>query len=486
MDDVIDISMDFDKKPHFGGGIELLMNESKSSRSRQSVELDDLDNLESELNDLTNHNSGGGSSGGGGGYTFFGLDEDKPPSVHFTEPETIRLDTIPDEYQPQSANEKTWDGYGKFNDIPVNPDVPSNRSSVDQPIPANQMLKKKKSLLSRLKALEKKGVELNGKYDENSDIQEIMAELEVQAEEVSRMESIKVQGQAMLAFVNGIEYLNKKFNPFDLELDGFGDQVNENIQDFDDMFAELHNKYKDKVYVPVELRILGTLAGSGALIHFSNTMMKNVLPGMDDIFRQDPQLARQFQTAALNSLHKTSPGFANFMGGSANQNQNTSNRSSRSMFPNSSSGAPPAPINTRDHNMPQPASNRGGNHIPPIPNANSQHQQQHQHQQQQQSFRDDIHIYDQQQQQRSEQPVYKSAKRPDMKGPSDVSSILSGLRTKTIEIDNIGNHNQDTYELKSTNGDSSPSSVAEQTNNGVKRSNKRKPRSDKNIVSLDL
>ena len=38
----------------FGGGIELLMNEKKKSSSNSTkIDLDELDNLESELNDLS-------------------------------------------------------------------------------------------------------------------------------------------------------------------------------------------------------------------------------------------------------------------------------------------------------------------------------------------------------------------------------------------------------------------------------------------------
>ena len=58
--DIIDISMDFDNfgksKGNFGGGIELLMNDNKSSSHRltSDIDIDDLNNLENELNGLAN------------------------------------------------------------------------------------------------------------------------------------------------------------------------------------------------------------------------------------------------------------------------------------------------------------------------------------------------------------------------------------------------------------------------------------------------
>ena len=42
------------------------------------------------------------------------------------------------------------------------------------------------------------------------------------------------------------------------------------------------------------------------------------MPGMDDIMRQNPDLMRQFQSAAVNSMGSTNPGFSGFMGGLMN------------------------------------------------------------------------------------------------------------------------------------------------------------------------
>ena len=67
-----------DDKPSvsFGGGIELLMNEKKkSSNTSTKIDLDELDNLESELNDLSNTSSANPSQApsGVGSKTLSGL-----------------------------------------------------------------------------------------------------------------------------------------------------------------------------------------------------------------------------------------------------------------------------------------------------------------------------------------------------------------------------------------------------------------------------
>ena len=78
---------------------------------------------------------------------------------------------------------------------------------------------------------------------------------------------------------------------------------------------------------------------------------------------------------------------------------------------------------------------------------------------------------------RSRRPVT----RPDMKGPSDISEILSGLKTKTINIQE--------QSISNTN-DSSTISISElkdlQGDGNIPKKSRRKPKSDKNTVSLDI
>ena len=59
-------------------------------------------------------------------------------------------------------------------------------------------------------------------------------------------QSVKFQRKMLVAFVTAIEFLNNKFDPADLKLDGWSESVHENIHDYDDVFEELHEKYKEK------------------------------------------------------------------------------------------------------------------------------------------------------------------------------------------------------------------------------------------------
>jgi hypothetical protein len=129
----------------------------------------------------------------------------------------------------------------------------------------------------------------------------------------------------LIAFVTAVEFLNTKFDPFDVKLEGWSENVHESVNDYDDIFEELHEKYKSKANMAPELRLLFMLGGSGFMFHLTNTMFKSSLPGMGDIREQNPDLMRQFAQATASSMSDKQPGFGNFMGdilgGGRNNNQ---------------------------------------------------------------------------------------------------------------------------------------------------------------------
>jgi hypothetical protein len=439
--DIIDISTDNwepssnsnSNKINFGGGLELLMNDkkTKSTKSSNDIDIEDLNNLEAELNDLADT-----SNTGQYGAPMFSNSTpsfDKP-SVKFSENINIGQATA----QNAAADSKTWDGYGKFNNIPMNPD------KVDAPsgpqLTKEELLREKFKFLRKLEALEKKGVELTKKYNMESPLAEMQGEYEMIMEEKARQNSVKFQGNMMMAVINGIEFLNNRFDPFDVKLDGWGEQINENITDYDEIFGELHDKYKSKATMAPELKLLFQLGGSAMMVHMTNTMFKSAMPGMDDILRQNPDLMNQFQKAAVNTMSSTNPGFSGFMNGLMSDNGQ----------------GPPPPMATQTM---QPPAQRYGNN-----NFESRNIQMGRN-----NFTDDgINVN-----------VKETQKRPEMKGPSDITEILSGLKTKTINI-------QEPQEDLGNSSTISISDLKELQDGSVPKRSKRRQKSDKNTISLDI
>ena len=84
----------------------------------------------------------------------------------------------------------------------------------------------------------------------------------------------------------------------DFKLDGWSEQVNENIEEYNEVFEELHDKYKEKAKIAPELKLLFMMGGSAFMYHITNSMFKNSVPGMEDIMKQNPDLMKQFVNAA--------------------------------------------------------------------------------------------------------------------------------------------------------------------------------------------
>ena len=447
----------FRRSSNFGGGLELLMNDKvrESSRPTSDIDLDDLNKLENELNDLVDDVP---SSGFAPKSDLFDR-----PSVSFDEGPPIRLGGFNDDnnlgratFDTENDN-KTWDGYGKFNNIPLNPD---KHVPMEPRLSKEEMLREKFKYLRKLEALEKKGVELSKKYSMDSSLQEMMGEYETIMEEKSKQNSVKFQGNMLMALINGIEFLNNKFDPFDIKLDGWSEQIQENINDYDDIFSELHDKYKSKASLAPELKLLFQLGGSAMMVHMTNTMFKSAMPGMDDILRQNPDLMRSFQNAAVNSMAQTNPGFSGFM--------------TNMMNPEPPKGmGPPPPLATQGPNAVPPPINRPGNNNYARPDLNLSRS----------NFEDGINLRENfERPDVQERTSRRQPSRPEMKGPSDISDILSGLKTKTINIQqpptptNINDNStisiNDLKDLQSEG-------------NMPKRSGRRK-KSNSNTISLDI
>ena len=87
-----------------------------------------------------------------------------------------------------------------------------------------------------------------------------------------------------------------------------------------------------------ELKLLFQLGGSACMLHMTNSMFKNSIPGMDSIMRQNPDLMQQFTRAAVNQMDNSNPGFGGFMN---MMNENNSGPKAR----------PPSPVETKRFNI---------------------------------------------------------------------------------------------------------------------------------------
>ena len=184
----------------------------------------------------------------------------------------------------------------------------------NKPMSYEDIQKAKFDLLCKFERLRDKGMRIPKTFSMSSDYEEMKYEYERLSYQRKVDASVKMQRHMLISVVTGMEFLNTKFDPFSIKLENWSEQVNENIHDYDDIFEELYEKYKEKGQMAPELRLLFTLFGSAFMFHLSNTMFKSALPGVGDIMKQNPDLMQQFGQAAATSMGKSQPGFGGFMG----------------------------------------------------------------------------------------------------------------------------------------------------------------------------
>lgn len=276
---------------NLGDGVEFLMNEKKKNKSPKVFDHR-IDNINDELNDIDT------------------------ASLSPNTNKEVKYDDKLKEPKPIIENILLKDLPSGNGDEMFKPLEEININEYTETIKKNDAeasLREKFEMLKKLETLEAKGANLSKRYTMDSDLKEMKGEYEFLVNEKEKNNSIKFQGKILTTMITGLEFLNSKFDPFDIKIDGWSEQVTENVDDYDDIFAELHEKYKSNAKMAPEIKLLFQLASSGIMIHMTNTMFKSSLPGMDDIMRQNPDLMRQFTGAAMNSMESNNPGLSNFM-----------------------------------------------------------------------------------------------------------------------------------------------------------------------------
>tara|TARA_B100000575_G_scaffold58536_4_gene44255 strand:- start:5678 stop:6970 length:1293 start_codon:yes stop_codon:yes gene_type:complete len=250
-------------------------------------------NLDKELNDINSNLNRDKNDMSGPGLPDFNKSTDSSSSNNFS-----------------NNNNNFSTNYNSFN------------TSNTEGMSYEDIQKAKFDLLCKFERLRDKGVKIPKTFSMSSDYEEMKYEYDRLVHQRKMQNSVKMQRQMLISFVTGAEFLNSKFDPFDLKLDNWSENVNENINDYDDIFEELYEKYKDSANMAPELRLMFTLAGSAFMYHLSNTMFKSSLPNMNDVMRQNPDLMKQFSEATMNTMGQQNPGFAGFMGNMMNNNNN--------------------------------------------------------------------------------------------------------------------------------------------------------------------
>ena len=273
-------------------GVDFLANIKTSSRSQHG---------DTPTSPIAPMNSGGG------GMNFSSIPQYPLPQQPPTP--VINVDKMPDFH---SRPERNFGGDGGSEQSFSQPsqggysEDGSASEMSEQGMSPEDVVKEKRTLLFKLKRYEKKGYKLTRTYSLHSSIEDLRSEYESIRREANLEQGIKVSKNLLISTCSLLEYLNNRFDPMDVVLDGWSEEVHEDVEDntYDEVLEELYYKYYDKVSMGPEIKLLTMLGGSAVKFHMTQTLLKTMVPDAETLLKQNPNLKNDI----ANLVNKNVPG----------------------------------------------------------------------------------------------------------------------------------------------------------------------------------
>ena len=165
------------------------------------------------------------------------------------------------------------------------------------------VLAEKHDLLFRMNRMCTRGGKQSRTMGVADSLEELRCECDRMQREIETEKSVKFQRSLMTSFATGVECLNARWNFAGIKLDGWSQSLQDDMDNYDEVFEELHAKYATKSVMPPEIKLIMMIASSAFMFHMSKSMFSSV-PGMEDAMRDDPELARKVAAAVAKKAHQ--------------------------------------------------------------------------------------------------------------------------------------------------------------------------------------
>jgi hypothetical protein len=137
----------------------------------------------------------------------------------------------------------------------------------------------------------------------DSPLEEMKMELEFIKREKSMDATIKQFSEWFVTGMSAMEYGSKNLamlKAFGLQLDGLSEAAQMNVADLEDDFEELYDLYGENMKMHPLVRIPLRTCMMIYMVHLTNQMTRKApIPNIDEIMRQNPDIARQLASAAM-------------------------------------------------------------------------------------------------------------------------------------------------------------------------------------------
>jgi len=252
--------------------------------------------LNSETDDILSNNSKGSiNSDNRQNYQNINANNDEDDD-EYTDDDYSSIESNRNKNKQQYSQQSSYDDDEDDDESTVEPKKQKSYEEIQR---------EKQQLLFNLERLQKQGYPPSKKYTMASSYEDMQFEHERLKKQRDVEKSIKFSRKILMAFVSGAEFLNNRFDPCDVKLDGWSENVMENVSDYDEVFEELHEKYGESIKMAPELRLIAMVGGSAFMYHLTNSLFKSASPKLSDILKQNPDIMKNISEAAVKNMSNT-------------------------------------------------------------------------------------------------------------------------------------------------------------------------------------
>jgi len=189
---------------------------------------------------------------------------------------------------------------------------------VDRENTNDQIRKDKSEYLYKFNKLNIKGKWSSLRLDMTNTLDEIRNEYERVRNEIQTERSVGFFKRMLLLGVQGIEMMNTKFDPLGVDLDGWSEAMGYSMenQEYDEVMAELYEKYKGSGQMSPEVKLIFMIISSATMFTISkkitkldsNNALKSLIGGLmgNNQSQQQPQ-QQQYQQQPQQQQYQQQP-----------------------------------------------------------------------------------------------------------------------------------------------------------------------------------
>lgn len=133
-----------------------------------------------------------------------------------------------------------------------------------------EIMQEKFVMLTRISKMSKGGITARKKFNMKDDIDDIRFECYRMTREKNSQTAVKSMHMVLITIATIVEKANSAFNPFNLNLSGFSQNMMLTVSDYDDSLEEIHHKWSGKTYMGPEVSVLMTFMTSAIFYHVGN------------------------------------------------------------------------------------------------------------------------------------------------------------------------------------------------------------------------